>query len=1039
MQVLLALVAPAYAWWSGRAVRRSIDDPALPELLLERQRRLTQVAVVVIIALVMMSAPAALSFAVVFGVLAAQYPVRRTVYGDTWSLWQYLRFTIFSAIAFVGLWLFPLIASMLVVQIARAWIPTSSAAQTRLGLVLGIVGAIVYLVWHRHFVRVWLALHQATPLDAAARPSLLARFQAVLDRAGSRLAGRPTIHRYGAKGGQVVNAAALCSLPARAVAMSDALLAHLDDDEATAIFAHEIAHHEHFDTALLRKRRRWAYGLALLMVVVPTLQLMSGGRFALAIDLVFLTAILVLFARGQTGHREHETACDLRAVELSGDADAVIRALTKIHALSRMPRRFSQEFERAATHPSLARRIQAIRAHATIDPAPLSTPTIVATTTPGAYVALDGARSHWFEGVPADTPLDLAALRERSTSYRAVAHRELAELRLEAAKPRMLRATDVGGRGWSVGIRDEDVARVQGALDAVDAQVATAPPEPVATNDNTARTLASVLLLATMLAGLWGMPMLVTAINAFTPSAASLAAMATMTVGLVVLALASMEPDSASAAISLFTDEPGAPYTAIALAAAVLLAIWSGWIAWRWIRTPRSHGSPNAAKRSRVLFAALALGMLTASLGLVGAGPSSPGELVGHPGTARVAVVLLGLAAALVALPGRTQRIAGAGTALVGLVGLAAGTVGERFTSSSSAIAWSTARLSLATTVSLGHDAHEIELSPGGTRFLTRRYDEEDGDSDASMELVTGSIPLTAPARTVTAIDAALPNESELLVLDRHASDSLELRLERHDADSASRVVWRRTLPPLIQPQLELRARGTRWVVSGRRYERRRLGPFVTIAGAFDGAAMQLAEVPGDSLYAQRLYSFDDGTTLAAAVRPFASSVVGQRSMLRTYLWTLWGGGPRWTISRYERDGNRRVASTGGYPTCAGLPDGDVAVCVERRRRTTHLWSITRSGAPVDLGSLSSSYVRASASPSGHVVASSARGGSVAIVDVARRHGIRASLPRGDAEYLQDVTATDAGVVAVLGGPQGTRIALYRLEPETGSGAMVAR
>ncbi|HKH94665.1 MAG TPA: M48 family metallopeptidase [Gemmatimonadaceae bacterium] len=1040
MQALLAAAPVAYAWWSSRAIARSLDDPTLPDLLLARQRRVAQVALVVIIALVMQSAPAGFSVAVVLGVLVAHYPVRRTVYGDTWSLWQYLRFTTFSAIAFAGLWLFPLIASVIVVKITRAWIPEPSTQQTGLGLALGIVAAVVYLIWHRHFVPVWLALHQATPLDANANGSLLARFAAVLDRAGSRLDGRPTIHRYGAVGGQVVNAAALCSLPARAVAMSDALLVRLDEPEAAAIFAHEIAHHEHYDTALLRKRRRWSYGLAILMVVIPALQLMSGGQYSLAIDLIFLVAILVLFARGQRGHREHETACDLRAVDLTGDPDAVIRALTKIHALARMPRRFSQEYERAATHPSLARRIQAIRAHATVDAAPLATPTIVATTTPGAYVAFDDARSHWFLGVPADMPLDVAALRERATTYRALAYGELAELRLETTKPRMLRATDIGGRSWSVGIRDDDVSLVQTALDAVDTRFGTAPPQPAGSSDHAARTLASALLVATMLAGLWGLPMLVTAVNAFAPTTASMAAMAVMTIGQVALVLVA-EPDGASAAIDLIAGDAGAPYAALALGAAALLAIWSAWIAWRWIRTPPSGMSPNATKWSRTVFAVLAVAVITSGLRLVAGGVSSPSELVGNPGTAPVAVALLGLGAALLALRGRAQRRLGAGIALAGLVSFAAGIVGERFDSSSSAIAWTTARLSLVATVPMGRVAHDVELSPAGTRFLTRRYDEgeEDNDGDESMQLVTGSIPLLGPTRTVKAIDAALPNEAELLVLDRNADDSLELRLERHDADSASRVVWRRTLPSLMQPHLELRAHGARWIVSGRRFDRRRLGPFVTIAGAADGSAMQVAEVPGDSLYAQTLYSFGDGTTLAAAVAPVPPYAGTRRSVLRTYLSAMWGNGPQWTIFRYQRDGSRRVGSMGGYPMCAGTADGDAAVCVERRLRKTRLWSIARSGDPVDLGILSANYVRASASPGGHVVASSNSGRAVAIVDVARRRGVRTSLPRGDYDFVNELTVTSSGVVAVLGGQQGMRIAVYRLEPDSAGRTMVAR
>jgi Zn-dependent protease with chaperone function len=1035
MMVLLAAAPAVYAWWSGRSLRRSIDDPALPDLLLARQQRVMQVTLVVIIAGALLPTPTGFGIAIVLAVMAAQYPIRRGLYGDTWSLWQYLRFTTFSAIAFVGLWLFPLIASLIVVQIARAWIPEPSTSQIALGFVLGVVAAVVYLVWHHYFVPVWLSLHQATPIDARTSGSLLARFDAVLDRAGSRLAGRPTVHRYGAEGGQVINAAALCSLRTRAVAMSDALLAGLDEEESTAIFAHEIAHHEHFDTAVLRKRRRWAYGLALLMTFIPPLQLASGGRYAILIDTAFLAAILLLFARGQRGHREHETACDLRAVDLTGDADTVIRALTKIHALSRMPRRFTQEFERAATHPSLARRIQAIRAHATLEATPLAAPTVVATTTPGAYVALDDARSHWFEGVPDDTPLDVAALRDRATCYRALAHGELAELRLDAAKPRMLRATDVGGRSWSVGIRDEDVHLVLTALDTVDTRFGKAPVASLPTSEHTARTLAAALLLATMLGGLWGMPMLVAAISAFVPSAASMAAMAVLTIGQVALALGAGQLGDSDAALAL-----GATYEALAIAAAALLAVGSGWIAWRWIRKRRDESSSGSRKWSRAAIAVLVLGVLTSSLGLAEDGAPSLAGLVGNAGTARVAVALLGLAAALLALRSRAWRRVGIGAALLGVVGLVNGAVGQRFASPSSTIAWTTGRLSLVATVPVGHAVHEVELSPAGTRFLTRRYadDESAEDGDYSVQLVTGTIPLSGPTRTLKAVDAALPSESELLVLDRVEGDSLELRLERPDADSASRVVWRRGLPAMAGPNLHLRARGARWLVSGQRIgEHHRT--FVTVDGATSGSDVHVTEVPGDTLYGQTLYTFGDGTTLVATVKPLQGAGSVPRSVFRAYLAAMWGNGIRWTISRYDREGVRAVATARGYPSCAGTPDGELAVCVDQWRRATRVLSITRTGGLVDLGRLSERYERASATPSGHIVASSIRGRSVAVVDVARRRGIRASLPDGEYDYLRELTATDSGIVAVLSGPQGMRIGVYRLDSAPDAPAMVAR
>ena len=1007
---LLAAAPALYAWWTGRAVRKAIDDPALPELLLARQRRLVQVTLVAIIASVFMSAPTGFSLLVLLLVVAANYPVRRTVYGDRWSLWQYLRFTTFSAIAFIGLWLYPLIVSGVAVQLARAWIPAPSTRQTMLGLAFGVVAAAVYLIWVRYFTPAWLALHQASPLGGE-RASLLPRFDAVLERA--RVDRRPTVHRYGVPGGQVVNAAALCSLQSRAVAMSDTLLEQLDEDEATAIFAHEIAHHEHYSDAVLRKRRRWSLLLALLIVVVPPLQLAVGSSYALLIDMAVLFAVIMLFARGQASHQAHETECDLRAVDLTGDAEAVIRGLSKIHALSRMPRRFSQEFERAATHPSLARRIQAIRAHAALaEPVPEG-PTVVASATAGSYVVFDGSRIHWFEGVPEGTLPELAALREAATSARALAYSELKELRLVAETPRLLRATDLGGRSWSVAIRDDDGSRVQAALDRVDVKLGRARAEPVATSRNTARTLASFVLLATMMAGLWGLPLVVAAIGTFVPTAAAFAAMAALSLGHI--------------AVSIATGETGVMYEAYALVALLPLALWCAWIGWKWVRTKRDSDLPSAAKWTRIVFAVLWLGVAVSAATLASSGMPSKEDLFGDAQVARSSVALLGIGAALLTLGARAS-LAGTLAAATGVAGIVAGTLGERWSSPTAAIAWSKGTLAPVATVPIARDAHEVEVSPGGTRFLVRRYVGSDGgdEDDYSMQLVTGRIPLDGPTRTLSALDAALPNESELLVLDRLNDDSLELRLERSDADSATRVVWRDTLPALSMPRIQVDGPRGQWLVSGRLTEARQRR-FVTIGGAMDGTGVQRVEVPADTLYGRPVHAYRDGATLVVAQDARRALLGTQRSVVRTYLAAFRGDLVGWTLSRYERDGGHALVRLRGYPTCASTARDDVAVCVEQRRRGTHLWSVARGGAAVDLGRVSSRYERASATPGGHVVASTYGGRSVAIIDIVGRRGVRTSLPSGDFSYLSEISATDARVVAVLGGEQGSRIVVYRL------------
>jgi Zn-dependent protease with chaperone function len=1015
--LLLAAAPAAYAWWSGRAVRRAIDDPALPELLLVRLRRIAQVTLVVIIAAAFMTAPSVFSAIVLFGVLAAQYPIRRAVYGDSWSFWQYVRFTSFSWIAFGGLWLFPFIASGVVVQLVQAWMPEPSNRQTMFGLALGVVAAGVYLVWHRRFTRVWLALHHASPLDAAGvHAPLLPRFQAVLERAGARLPVHPSVHRYGVPGGRIVNAAALCSLHERAVAMSDTLLANLDVDEATAVFAHEIAHHEHYTDALLRKRRVASFVLALLLAVIPALQLASAGRYGFAIDVLFLGAILAFFARGQQNHRTHETECDLRAVDLTGDADAVIRGLTKIHALSRMPRRFSQEFERAATHPSLAHRIQAIRAHASVTEQAPDGPTVVATTTPGAYVALDDTRSYWFDGAPADAPLDLAVLREQASSYRALAYPELGELRLAAETPRVLRAVDLAGRSWSVGIRDEDVGRVQTALDRIDAKLGAAPAPRVATSDNTARTVAALLLLATMMAGVFGTTTFVGFVAVFAPSAAALAAAAAMAVGSVV--------------VSLVDGEQLMPYETVARAATVVASLWAAWIAWRWYRATRDGRSReittrSASRWSYALRIGLAIGVLVSILGHVMGGVSSPAALLGDPGTASASIALLGSGAAMLTARRRTWRLTGAGLAALSVMGIAAGTIGDRWVTERTGIAWTTGSLTPVASVAVGGDVQSAARSPAGTRYLTERFvGDEDEETSYGVQVVTGSVAPGGATRSFTALGAVLPNEREVLVLSR-AGDSLEVRLERHDADSASRVAWRRMLPPLLGAQLRLDAHRTRWLVRGWRRDAAR-HRFATVSGAIDGTDVRQADVPVDTLRGQVVHSYGDGSSLVLGASPRLVTDFGSRSLVATYFSALRGNAIVWTLWRVDRDGSHVVKGLSGYPTCAASADDDAAICVEQGRRTTRLWRAERN-ALVDLGTLSRRYDRATASDGGTVVASSYRGHAIAVVDAMRRRGVRTSLPVSDYSWVREVSASDSTVLALLSTEKGMRLAVYRV------------
>jgi hypothetical protein len=330
-------------------------------------------------------------------------------------------------------------------------------------------------------------------------------------------------------------------------------------------------------------------------------------------------------------------------------------------------------------------------------------------------------------------------------------------------------------------------------------------------------------------------------------------------------------------------------------------------------------------------------------------------------------------------------------------------------------------------------------VSPGGTRFVTRRWV---GNADAegtaySRQIVTGSIPLHGPVHTLSALDAVLPNERELLVLDRAGDDSLELRLERHDADSTRRIVWRRVLSALVGPHLRLDARGTRWIVSGHQQngQQHRLA---TVSGAIDGTDVREVAVPADTVRGQAVFSFRDGATLVVGASPRNLGALYGRSIVASYIAALRGDALTWTLWRLERGGSRAVSSLRGYPTCAASSEDDVAVCVEQGRRTTRVWRVARDSL-VDLGTLSRRYDRATAGQGGTVVASSYSGGAIAVVDAARRRGIRTSLPAGDHSYVREISGANHVVVAVLGTAQGLCLALYRVEATSPVGQIATR
>src|SRR5262249_9437367 len=203
-------------------------------------------------------------------------------------------------------------------------------------------------------------------------------------------------------------------------------------------------------------------GLVLGGVMIAPLAkaLMSGAEsWAFISWVVFVVSVQAIRAQ----HRQkNETASDARAVELTGDGEALVRALTKLHAMARVRRRWDARLERNATHPSLARRIKAIR-----DAAGRASATLQSSETFASgsiVVTLEPDRLHWN-----DTGLT-----------QSVDYARLTELRLDVPRNKTagLIAVDGTGQRWTFAIDQPDIPRLQHALDVVDVQLGDTPAAP---------------------------------------------------------------------------------------------------------------------------------------------------------------------------------------------------------------------------------------------------------------------------------------------------------------------------------------------------------------------------------------------------------------------------------------------------------------------------------------------------------------------------------------------------------------------------------
>ena len=626
--------------------------------------------------------------------------------------------------------------------------------------------------------------------------------------AGRSRAAAPRLRRVGAPGGRWANAFALPALNGSTVVFTDTLLEQLTPEETAAIFAHELAHLEHHDRRRLLAGRVvvWA-AIAAATIGIPAARAALGVEGA-RLDWLWALVVMLAVALYGTHHRAQEAESDSRAVVLAGEAEALVSALVKLHALARLPRRWDPQMERRATHPSLAQRIRALRAAAGVVASGLEQPVAIRSTEEGRRVVLEAERIHWLEGVPPAAPADATAQREQAASVLSVPYHQLTELRVRAAlggAPRLV-AADLAGHAWSLPLEAGDVTATQAALDLVEGRLAV-PPAGWAHQPAMAGILSTVTVLASVFTGQLGPVLVPGLIGMFRSSQGTLAALGATAVASGLLA---MRQD--------VTYAPRGTAASVALAALVVFGAMAIVVAVLRARALRE-------RRTRTGLATAALLGVVAALawaGLAFAAAGTPRALRLHQAAqARpaAAVALLGVAAALAFARRPLARVVALALAILAALPVAAGSrwfldrfARDPFLADPPPFVARTVLLRPLRETRIGAPAAQLRLSPSASRFSVRPFESAQADDDPQPARRISVRSFSGPEREVEAEDLRFLNDLRVLALVRTPA-GLELRAV--SLDDAQDVSWSQALPDLRAPRLDLDGALGRWRVTG--------------------------------------------------------------------------------------------------------------------------------------------------------------------------------------------------------------------------------
>ncbi|HEX6465268.1 MAG TPA: M48 family metalloprotease, partial [Vicinamibacterales bacterium] len=733
--------------------------------------------------------------------------------------------------------------------------------------------------------------------------------------------------------------------------------------------------------------------------VAPINRIVFGADESMAFWIwpFLLFAGLILRARRR---QQNETASDLRAVALTGDPEALVRALTKLHTIARVPRRWDQAREQQATHPSLARRIRDIRASAGVTATPLAAPATFPAASGAGSVTFEAAQVDWIGDTGAKQALDYASL---------------VELRLHASPGGALTlvAVDRGGRRWQMTPRATDVKAMQSVLDTVDARLThDAKAISRSLSSVATRVLAYMIVSVASVAGQFAFAF-VALLSVFVPSRRLLnAAGAAGTVSVLLMLLSPHD--------SLFRV-----WFAFLCAA---LAITCFGLAWA------RRGEPPRGTSVVVGILVLATVAVVAYAGLGGIDPVRLHQSVRSDPSA--IVLLAALAGTAWSWRRRVERFASlAALACAGAVFMIRTTVflhafgQDPFLIHSEPVTRTTLTASLASEFDAPSQIGTLKLSPHGVLAAAAReiYEEDDPATDAPLRTFqvaeAGQPPVPYDADDLVFVD-----DRRVLILTRDKT-STELR----EIDVASKtIVWRQDVPLIRLARLSYQSASQRWTILGRDID----SGFVRVIGTLGGHDLQQTTWPapkggGDVWFAA--VASRGGTLLGVETQLEGGLLTGflppAMAMARTamvYRSAMFAGLHSHSQVWQLRDGTERVTARTVLDTsCASgsFEDGRI-VCAAFDGTESQVGTIDPESASITPVAVMNGRFRIDAAGDGWVAGWSAL--TPVVLRLATRQVIEP--PDVTSHTVYTVAGADAAIGTVAWNRTDSRVRVYRLK-----------